>query len=79
MSGTLQLVLTSRHNMLYELALGLACRSQASKAAMTGLAVLIAGVAAYYGAGALRQLPAKPEAMPGVNGQLLQPAQVCPS
>ncbi len=46
---------------------------------MTGLAVLIAGVAVYYGAGAFRQLPAKPEALPVVNGQLLQPAQVCPS
>jgi len=65
--------------MLYELALALRCRSQASKVAMTGLAVLIAGVAVYYGAGAFRQLPAKPEALPVVNGQLLQPAQVCPS
>lgn len=50
-------------------------RSQASKAVMTGLAVLIAGVAAYFGAGAFRQLPAEPEAMPAVNGQRLQPAQ----
>ncbi|KAL0049131.1 hypothetical protein WJX82_007250 [Trebouxia sp. C0006] len=50
-------------------------RSQASKGVMTGLAVLIAGVAAYFGAGAFRQLPAKPEAMPAANGQRLQPAQ----
>ena len=67
----------SRHNTLYELTLALTCRSQASKAVMTGLAVLIAGVAAYFGAGAFRQLPAKPEAMPAANGQRLQPAQVC--
>lgn len=46
---------------------------------MTGLAVLIAAIAAYFGAAAFRQLPAKPEAMPAVNGQRLQPAQVCPS
>ncbi len=63
--------------MLYDLTL--ACRSQAPKAAMTGLAVLIAAIAAYFGAAAFRQLPAKPEAMPAVNGQRLQPAQVCPS
>ena len=71
--------LTSRRHMLYEPALAFTCRSQASKAVMTGLAVLIAGVAAYFGAGAFRQLPAEPEAMPAVNGQRLQPAQVCPS
>ncbi|DBA85466.1 TPA: hypothetical protein ACH3X2_000417 [Trebouxia sp. C0005] len=50
-------------------------RSQASQAAMTGLAMLIAGVAVYYGAAAFRQLPAKPEAFPAANGHFLQPAQ----
>ncbi|DBA75882.1 TPA: Serine/threonine-protein kinase Nek3 [Trebouxia sp. C0004] len=51
-------------------------RSQAPKAAMTGLAVLLTGVVAYYyGAGAFRQLPAKPEAMHAVSGKSLQPAQ----
>lgn len=65
--------------MLYEPALRWACRSQASQAAMTGLAMLIAGVAVYYGAAAFRQLPAKPEAFPAANGHFLQPAQVCRS